>query len=145
MDESRGREGGRFAGTNPCATSIKIETRLSLSIRHEPRSSADSFWIVLRAIRSFPWPKDAPWTMIMRDDRFRRCRPRGCYFARTFERRFRVLIAAPMNRTEATVVATDFVSSNEEARECWRRETKEPIERETPNNEGSLFSRSAWK
>lgn len=69
MDESRGREGGRFAGTNPCATSIKIETRLSLSIRHEPRSSADSFWIVLRAIRSFPWPKDAPRTMIMRDDR----------------------------------------------------------------------------
>lgn len=38
---------------------------------------------------------------------------RGCYFAPgTFERGFRVPIAAPMKRTEATVVAADFVSSN---------------------------------
>lgn len=50
---------------------------------------------------------------------------------------------------ETTVVATDFVSSNEEARESWRegKEKKEPIERENKLLEsvGSLFSRSAWK
>lgn len=47
---------------------------------------------------------------------------------------------------EATVVATDFVSSNEEARESWR-EGKEKKKSQSKLLEfvGSLFSRSAWK
>lgn len=47
---------------------------------------------------------------------------------------------------EAIVVATDFVSSNEEARESWR-EGKEKKKSQSKLLEfvGSLFSRSAWK